>query len=134
MKELTAAGKTSVVSSHILPELSEICTSIGILERGKLVVSGKVAEIAAGLQGPREVEVEVAGDAAAVGGVLRGRPGVDEVRSEGARARVVYSGTREALPDLLRALVQAGVPVLAFAERRTSLEEVFLKVAAFEVG
>ena len=60
MRELIASGKTILISSHILPELSEFCTSVGIVERGKLVVSGKVDDVLASVRGSREIEVEVA--------------------------------------------------------------------------
>src|SRR5207245_333704 len=83
IRELTAAGKTTIVSSHILPELSEFCTSVGILERGKLVASGTMAEMTAAIKGARMVEVDVVGDAQIVGTLLRGRPGVESVRIEG---------------------------------------------------
>jgi ABC-2 type transport system ATP-binding protein len=134
MKELTAAGKTIVVSSHILPELSEFCTSVGIIERGKLVASGGIAEMTEKLGGPRLIDVDVAGDAFAVANVLRGRAGIGEVRVEGTRASFEFTGPRVQVPKLLQALVDAGIPVLAFGERRTSLEDIFMKVAAFEVG
>lgn len=134
MKELTAAGKTIVVSSHILPELSEFCTSVGIIERGKLVASGSIAEMTQKIGGPRLIDVDVTTDALAVANVLRGRAGVGEVRVDGARASFEFAGTRSQVPALLQALVEAGIPVVAFGERRTSLEDIFMKVAAFEVG
>ena len=134
IRELTAAGKTTIISSHILPELSEFCTSVGILERGKLVAAGTIAEMLTMVKGARAIEIEVAGDAHIVAEILRGRQGVESVRIDGARASVKYAGAREAVPQLLRALVDAGVAVIAFGERQSSLEDIFMKVAAFEVG
>jgi len=134
IRELTAAGKTTIVSSHILPELSEFCTSVGILERGKLVASGTIADMLATVKGARAIDVEVTGDAHIVAEILRGRQGVESVRVDGARATIKYSGPREAVPQFLRALVDAGVAVVSFGERQSSLEDIFMKVAAFEVG
>jgi ABC-2 type transport system ATP-binding protein len=134
MKELIAAGKTILISSHILPELSEFCTSVGIVERGKLVVSGTVSEVLASVRGPQDVDVEVIGDAAVVAGVLRGVAGVVKVHAQGTRAVVEFNGPRERQPALLKALVDAGVQVVSFGERRATLEQIFMKVAAFETA
>ena len=134
MKALTAAGKTTVVSSHILPEMSEFCTSVGIIERGKVVASGAIDEIRARFSGPAEIVVETTMDASGVAGVLRSLPHVVDVRIAGRLATILYAGRREELPSLLRTLVEAGVPVVAFGERRSSLEEIFLKAAAFDVA
>ena len=134
IRDLTAAGKTTIVSSHILPELSEFCTSVGILERGKLIASGTIADMLATIKGGRTIEIEVAGDGQAVATILRGRPGVESITVDGAHASVKHSGPRETAAPLLRALVDGGVAVISFAERQSSLEDIFMKVAAFEVG
>jgi ABC-2 type transport system ATP-binding protein len=134
MRELTAAGKTTIISSHILPELAEFCTSVGIVERGKLVASGSIAEMLSTLRGPRTIEVDVAGDAHAVATILRARAGVESVRVDRAHATIIFTGAREDAATLLRALVEGGVAVVSFGERQSSLEDIFMKVAAFEVG
>jgi ABC-2 type transport system ATP-binding protein len=134
MKALTEAGKTIVVSSHILPEMSEFCTSVGIIERGRVVAAGPIDRIRAQYGGPSEIVVETTVDASSVAGVLRGLPNVVDIRTNGRQATIRYAGPRETYPQLLRALVDAGVPVVSFGERRSSLEEIFMKAAAFEVG
>ena len=134
MRELIASGKTILISSHILPELSEFCTSVGIVERGKLVVSGKVDEVLASVRGSREIEIEIAGEPHVALGLLRMRPDVEKVHPDGRRIMLTFSGDRTALPALLKALVDGGVPVVAFSERRATLEEIFMKVAAFETA
>jgi ABC-2 type transport system ATP-binding protein len=134
MRELIAGGKTILISSHILPELSEFCTSVGIVERGKLVIAGRVNEVLASVRSVREIDVEVAGDASVAAVLLRSRPGVQSVRLDGRRAIVEFSGAQESVPALLKALVDAGIPVVAFGERRATLEQIFMKVAAFETA
>ncbi|HZR26637.1 MAG TPA: ABC transporter ATP-binding protein, partial [Vicinamibacterales bacterium] len=134
MRGLTAAGKTIIISSHILPELAEFCTSVGIMERGRVVASGSIAEMLSTIRGPRAILVEVAGDGQFAGSILRAQPGVDAARVDGSHIVVSYTGRREELPALLRALVSAGVAVASFSERQSSLEDIFMKVAAFEVG
>lgn len=134
MRELIAGGKTILISSHILPELSEFCTSVGIVERGKLVVAGKVDDVLASVRGTREIEVEVTGDASAAAAILRARPGVQHVRIDGRKAIVEFTGAQDAIPPLLKLLIDAGVPVISFGERRATLEQIFMKVAAFETA
>jgi ABC-2 type transport system ATP-binding protein len=134
MRELIAGGKTILISSHILPELSEFCTSVGIVERGKLVIAGKVDEVLASVRGAREIEIEVAGDASGAAALLRSRPGVHTVRFDGRRVIVEFSGPQESVHPLLKLLIDAGVPVVAFGERRATLEQIFMKVAAFETA
>jgi ABC-2 type transport system ATP-binding protein len=134
MREMTGLGKTIIVSSHILPELSEFCTAVGIVERGKLVVAGSVAEVLSSIGGTLEIDLEVTGDAAAAAVVLRRIGGVGKIRVDGAKAVIEYSGPRDQQAQLLKALVEAGVPVVSFAPRRATLEQIFMKVAAFETA
>ena len=134
MREMTALGKTIIVSSHILPELSEFCTSVGIVERGKLVVAGSVAEVLSSIGGTLELDLEVAGDASPAAAVLRRIGGVGKISVDGAKAVIEYNGPRDQQAALLKALVDAGVPVVSFAPRRATLEQIFMKVAAFETA
>jgi ABC-2 type transport system ATP-binding protein len=134
MRELIAGGKTILISSHILPELSEFCTSVGIVERGKLVISGTVDQVLKSVGAAQEIEVMVTGDASAVAAALRGFAGVTKVRVDVDRAVIDFSGPRDRHPALLKTLVDAGVPVISFGERRATLEQIFMKVAAFETA
>src|SRR5581483_67931 len=104
------------------------------MERGRVVASGSIAEMLSTIRGPRAILVEVAGDGQFAGSILRAQPGVDAARVDGSHIVVSYTGRREELPALLRALVSAGVAVASFSERQSSLEDIFMKVAAFEVG
>jgi ABC-2 type transport system ATP-binding protein len=80
LKELRALGKTIMISSHILTELAEMCTHIGIIETGRLLVSGEVGDVLRSLQPHKVVEVHVLGDAARAAEILRPLPGVRDVR------------------------------------------------------
>ena len=54
LKELRSLGKTILISSHILTELAEMCTHVAIIERGRLLISGRVGDILHAMQPPRE--------------------------------------------------------------------------------
>ena len=80
LKELRALGKTIMISSHILTELAEMCTHIGIIETGRLLVSGDVGDVLRSLQPHKVVEVRVLGDPGRAAEVLRPVAGVRDVR------------------------------------------------------
>src|SRR5215212_8634273 len=79
LKELRLLGKTILISSHILTELAEVCTEIGIIERGRLLISGDVGQILQRMQPARTVRVQVLGRGARAVEVLRVVPGVQDV-------------------------------------------------------
>jgi ABC-2 type transport system ATP-binding protein len=76
LKELRSLGKTILVSSHILTELAEMCTHVAIIERGKLLVSGSVADILHAMQPAREIYIRVQARAEDALEIVRGYPAV----------------------------------------------------------
>ncbi len=107
LKELRALGKTIMISSHILTELAEMCTHIGIIERGCLLASGDVQTILRSLQPHRTLELRVLNEAARAGALLRDHPGVLNVRRDG---QIV---TDNGDPAALEAAPAADAPVAA---------------------
>jgi ABC-2 type transport system ATP-binding protein len=134
MRQLGEQGKAVLVSSHILAELSEFCTSVGIMEKGRLVVSGRVQEVAAQVLGPVEMWAEVVAGAEKCAEVLGSDPRVSDVRQRGNSFAFAFNGRPEEGSDLLTALVSGGVRVASFGRKREDLEEVFLRVGAREVS
>ncbi|HEY77139.1 MAG TPA: ABC transporter ATP-binding protein [Thermoflexia bacterium] len=129
IRELQAMGKTVFVSSHILSEIEEVCTHIGIIEAGRLVISGPLEEVRRRLRPHRLVRVGLAdGRAEAARAWLAGQEGVAEVSlPEGdGDLRVAFSGDDAALAALLAAMTAAGFAVIRFYEEEEGLEEVFL--------
>lgn len=127
LQELHRMGKTILISSHILAELSEMCTHIGIVNDGRLVVAGPVEQVLR-QAGARIMEVRVAGDPEAALAISRNVAGVTDVRIDNGMLRVAVDGDDEAVAALLAALVRAGVPVFHFAETRSKLEDVFMAI------
>ncbi len=128
VKELQRMGKTVLISSHILLELAEMCSHIGIVQGGRLLREGPVNTILGSLRGPRAIRVGVLGDPAAAAEALVRQPGVAEVTPVGAELEAQFSGDDAATAALLRALLDAGVPVLHFAPAASSLEEIFMRI------
>jgi len=133
LKELARMGKTIFISSHILTELSDICTTVGIIERGKLLAAGRVDQITEALSPARQVLIELGGREAEAERLLAGEPGVTHVSVEGPMLRVEISGRRGDIAGLVKVLVTADVPVLGVSDDRQDLESVFLRVTKGEV-
>jgi ABC-2 type transport system ATP-binding protein len=127
LHELHRMGKTILISSHILSELSEMCTHIGIVDRGRLVVSGPVEQVLR-RAGARLMEIRVAGDPETAATAARSVAGVTDVQVENGLCRATVDGDEQAVATLLAALVQSGVPVIHFAEAQSKLEDVFMSI------
>ena len=134
LKRLAAEGKTVLVSSHILAEMTEFCTAVAIMERGRMVVSGSIDDVKARVMGGVVLEVEVLGEADGLERVVAADPLAGAVQWDGALHRFPYRGTAEQGADLLGRLVGAGVRVGSFGRKKEGLEELFLKVGAREVS
>lgn len=120
---LAQQGVTVLVSSHLLSEVEQVCTHLGIMNAGRLVAQGPVHE----LQASQSAEVVVTtSQPAAAAEVLR-RRGVTAVRSGDGRARGIPAGS-DAGPELVRALVAAEVPVAGFSLSAPSLEDLFVQL------
>lgn len=131
--QLARLGKTLIVTSHILPELSRICDQVAILTHGKLRACGTVKEIGQQVSQQRTIEVQLADDAslAAAANVVRNTIPQGEVTESPAEAIVRFRTDRseDALVQVLAALVKAAIPVSQFRELQTDLEEAFMSFA-----
>jgi len=128
LRELAAEGTTVLVSSHILSELSDMCTSVGFMAGGKLVDAGKTDEVLA-RQGSAQRQIKVQlldeGSVAACKEALAAA-GIEGASSGGRVVSLAMDGEGEEQVALLRRLVERGLPVRSFEERRTSIEDVLL--------
>jgi ABC-2 type transport system ATP-binding protein len=134
LKRLAAEGKTILISSHILAEMNEFCTAVAIMEKGRLVVSGRIDEVNARIMGESLLAVEVLGDPDAFLGMVAGDERAGPVERKGGSFEFRFRGGAEEASELLTRLVSAGVRVASFARRKENLEELFLKVGAKELS
>jgi ABC-2 type transport system ATP-binding protein len=131
LRELRSLGKTILISSHILPELEELCTSLAIIDGGRLLAQGSLAEIEARLRVGAVLRIHVLGDAEAVAAArdqLAGNPSVAaaEVVGEGL-VEIGFTGDDEEAAGLLAGAIAAGIRVSSFARLAGDLEEIFLQ-------
>lgn len=137
LRTLKDLGKTVLISSHILPELSEMCDSLTIIDHGKLVFSGSVEALAAHMNGnaPMLVKLDAQADSDAVERavtLIRQYPGVSGVGREADNLlNVAFEGGEAEAASLLRQLVPE-VPVTDFHRAPLNLEKVFMEVTKDE--
>ncbi len=134
LRELKNMGKTIFFSSHILSEVADICTTIGIIEAGRLIAYGDMEEMKRQLRAHRLIEIRVLGDVTPLQEFLLTQPEVHrtasapEVDLPAGTVRVDFGGDDKALSAMLASLVGQGLPVISFSERTGDLEDVFLQV------
>ncbi|MBL4848722.1 MAG: ABC transporter ATP-binding protein [Planctomycetes bacterium] len=128
LRELARMGKTVLISSHILTELSDLVTSVGIVEQGELLMSGPVEEIVARLSGPRFHLRTTAATLGRALEILLAQPGVEAHLLESEELEFSFHGQEEAVASYVRALAVGGVEVLGLERLRADLETVFMAV------
>lgn len=129
IKILQEAGMTILISSHVLSDLAELCTSIGIMELGFLVESAPLSELYRRLS-RQQIEIATLGDMEELQRQLGKNSLVEgwEVIPGTKRLRVNFSGGESDSAQLLRSLVEAGISLTEFHCTREDLETIFLKL------
>jgi ABC-2 type transport system ATP-binding protein len=133
IRELASDGKTVLLSSHILTELSEICDAVAVIEKGKILATGTVEEIMTGLRQHRVLSVKLRGDKDGAMRFLLEQPGVARVLDANDRLQLEFTGDDTAQVALLGRLVGAGFPVLEFNAEGAGLEDLFMRITAGKV-
>jgi len=128
LKELKAMGKTIIISSHILPELAEMVDDIGIIENGRLIAQGKVADIQQRMRANRVLHIRVMEREEEAASFLKELPLVTLVLRDETGIHAHFGGRDEEQWELLRLLVSGGFKVVSFSEAQTDLEDVFLEM------
>ena len=128
LKELRRMGKTILISSHILTELADCCTSIGIIERGKLLMHGPIEEVYRRIHRNRLVQIKFLENQDTGLSILRSMPETRNVEIEGNVVTIELAADEQQTAALLERLVAAGVRMHSFAEKEPSLEDVFMLI------
>ncbi len=136
LKNLGAMGKTIIISSHILPELAEMCTSIGIMEKGHLIASGKVDEIMQKTKGSQPIHLRVVlssdeeeeAQRESLTRLLKEQPHVEKVTQTEDELLISFNGNDEDAATLLKSLVDTNIRISNFYREKEDLESLFLEI------
>ena len=132
LKDLKDQKKTVFISSHILSELAEVCTDIGIIDEGKVVLEAPIDDILNQINISRQLVISVSGDQTTALKILRSHPCVETITIRQEDMVVGFTGSRQDEIMLLQQLVDAEVMVYGFARERGSLESVFMQITGHE--
>ena len=128
LKNLKGMGKTIIISSHILPELAELCTSIGIIDQGRMVISGSNEEIMQQVYNKKVMRLKVRDRLDDAVLILKEYPFVDKLVIGENTIQAGFGGGDEEMSRVLSDLISRGIPVVSFAQMDGNLEDVFMKV------
>jgi ABC-2 type transport system ATP-binding protein len=128
IRELAADGKTILLSSHILSELSEMCDTVAVIEHGKILATGTVQEILRGLRRRRILSIRLAGPHDGLERFLLEQPGVLHVLEAGGRLQFEFEGGDDEQVLLVSRLIAAGFPILEFTAHNAGLEDLFIEI------
>jgi ABC-2 type transport system ATP-binding protein len=128
LKELRKMGKTILISSHILSELADCCTSIGIIERGQLLMHGPIDSVYRQIRRNRIVEIRFLEHQDAGISMLRSDPSLRGIDIDGNRVTAELETDDAGLSQLMERLVAAGIKMRSFSDKDPTLEDVFMMV------
>jgi ABC-2 type transport system ATP-binding protein len=134
LKNLKDLGKTIIVSSHILHELAEICSSIGIVDKGKIIASGTVDEIMFKLNHSRPLKLKVLDQVEQTLELLKERPDIGKVSVSDRIITADFQGGEEEVKELLTYLIRKEVPIVSFAQEAGNLEALFMQITDKETA
>jgi ABC-2 type transport system ATP-binding protein len=126
LKELGKTGKTIMVSSHILPELADICNKVGIIERGELLVNANVADVMKQVRRRTLLKLAVVGDQQPAAKLLERSPLVEKVEVERSQMTVTLAENVADYSELATLLIDAGHKLRLFKEDELNLETAFM--------
>jgi len=132
LNKLSTEGKTIIISSHILTELSGFCSHIAIMDKGRIKLHGAVEEIQQKIAGSAKVNISVLKDCDRAVDLIKKFKDAELITVENNNITVEMDKGPEGLADLNTLLVKEGIKVVSFSERKTDLEDLFMKISSEE--
>ena len=130
LKEIQSRGKTILISSHILPEISEMCTNLGIIESGRMVISGTVDEILIARNAFAPIHIKFSGKSDLAIEVLKRNHLVQNITINGDDIVVIFNGNNDKSTDLLTDLIGNGARISSFYREESNLEALFMDITS----
>lgn len=134
LRSLHDQGTTILISSHILTELEGFCTSIGIMEKGALVRSGRIEDVTAAANPGLTIRLRwIGNNAQAVQSLLQQDPLISGLALQTSEGEFQFAGTEDQLSKVLNNLITVGVKITSFAETRQTVEDLYMKLSGHQV-
>ena len=128
LRNLRSMGKTILISSHILPERAEMCSSIGIIEHGKMAVKGTVQEIMNTMNASNPLVIKVLDGQDYAIRLLKENPLVENVSIKEGNISIGFRGGEKEEATLLHSLISSEVRIHSFAREEGNLESLFMQI------
>ncbi|MDR2903081.1 MAG: ABC transporter ATP-binding protein [Clostridiales bacterium] len=128
LKQLKSLGKTIIISSHILTELAEMSTIIGIINKGKMVAQGSISDITKLMNARRRMSLKNLGKTEELVVLLKEQPDVTDVSENAAHIEFSFSGDDPAIAQLIKEIVARDIPIVSIKENEGNLEEIFMQL------
>lgn len=128
LKELCRKGATILISSHILSELAEMCSSIGIIKKGELLQQGSIEEIVSAVNISNPILLHVCDEQKKTLEFLKENPFVQTLAIDGKEFQFTFTGSVKEEAELLQQMIQQGIQVLSFGRKRDNLETIFMQL------
>ena len=132
VRELNEQGMTILISSHLLSDLAELCTDVGIVDAGKMLLTGSVEEVIEKIHTSKPVIITVHENIGTAIGILKEHPLVRSLSVKDQEIMVQFAGSGKQESRLLTELISAGVQVRGFMREPGSLEAVFMQLTGRE--
>jgi len=132
LRKLSAEGKTIIISSHILTELSDFCSHVAIMSRGNIVLYGSIDEIRQRVHNTRRIAVSIVGDINAAVAAIKEFSGATLQTVEGSNIKIDIKTDENGLAEMNSYLVSKGVRVCGFYEQKSDLEDLFMEISGNE--
>ncbi|MBN2899733.1 MAG: ABC transporter ATP-binding protein [Clostridia bacterium] len=132
LKELKHMGKTVIISSHILPELAELCSTIGIINKGKIVQKGTVEEINDRVFGASPIKMDYIENEVDVLNFVKAIPSLKVIQHTERSMDFLLKGSERDAAELLKSMVHQGIAVTSFRKMENNLESLFMELTGGE--
>lgn len=132
LRELSDTGKTIIVSSHILNEMTDMCTSLGVIKAGRLVLTGNIDNILEKVNNLNPLLIEVVDREEEVISLLKKTKEVKSISINGRKIQVEFDGNNEAESILLKNIIDIGAMINFFGREQRNLEGLFMDITKKE--
>jgi len=132
LKNLKDMDKTVIISSHILSEMNEICTSVGIIEEGKMIYSGGIDNLLTRVSSVNPLKIIVVDKVKEAKTILSELPYITNIKENSRELTVFFNGGEEEIANTIKTLVLKDIPIVSFTQVSENLEDVFIKITEKE--